>query len=445
MLTTDNFSRDSFEARSISPEIAIELRTSNSGSMPAAPRFPAQKKSRRWTAVAWSNYWRSYNDVERLFRAAPFLESIAARSWEIAPGTTSISRGALFLPGQFERVTGTAYTGDPRREMAGGIVTAQPPTRGFEVRDAILLDGSLYKLGKRLDLHSRKHLPKIKRYIPRMRVEYEIECGAIYNTYDGNEFFGLWLTDDCPTYLIAQEYGVAVATNHYGVVVATNRNVATHIPQYEELLGMTTVRVNCAYLRKTILFDDDWGNNASKLQRFNLMREKLLGKVKLMPHPGVFIMRRDSGKARIMYNEVELAERLRERRGFRIIDVTRDSVSTIISTCAGAAVVIGVEGSNLAHGLMAMHAGGALVALQPPDRFCGVLKRTTDMAGINYGFVVGQAESGGFRVDPIEVERTLDLLPRASDIAFAENGGKISWHVKDHTIRYRSEECESVA
>lgn len=429
----------------MSPEIAIELQSSDSSSMPTAPMFPAQKNSRRWTAVAWSNYWRRYDEVEKLFRAAPFLESIAARSWEIAPGTTSVSRGALFLPGQFERVTGTAYTGDPRRDMAGGIVTAQPPTRGFEVRDAILLDGSLYKLGKRLDLHSRKHLPKIERYIPRMRVEYEIECGAIYNTYDGIEFFGLWLTDDCPTYLIAQDYGLVVGTNHHGVVVATNRNVTSHIPQYEERLGMTTLRVNCAFLRKTMLFDDDWGNNASKLQRFNLVREKLLANVKARPHPGVFIMRRGSGISRIMHNEVELAEHLHERRGFRVIDVTRDNVSTIVQSCAGAAVVIGVEGSHLAHGLMAMHAGGALVALQPPDRFCGVLKRTTDMAGMNYGFVVGQAESEGFRIDPIEVERTLDLLPRASDIAFAENGAKISRRAKDHTMRYRSEEHEVVA
>jgi capsular polysaccharide biosynthesis protein len=115
-----------------------------------------------------------------------------------------------------------------------------------------------------------------------------------------------------------------------------------------------------------------------------------------------------------MFNEIELAEHLRERRGFRILDVTRDDVPTIVAGCAGARVVIGVEGSNLAHGLITMQTGGALVTLQPPDRFSGVLKRTTDMAGMDFAFVVGQAEPGGFRVDPVEVERTLDLLPQSS-------------------------------
>ena len=343
--------------------------------------------------------------MHKLFQAGSFLEGLAARSWEIAPGTTSVSRAALFLPGQFERVTGHVYTDDPRRDMTGGIVTAQPPTRGFEVRDVMLVDGSLYKPGKRLDLHSRRHLPRIDRYLPRMRVEYEIDSGAIYNTYEGIEYFALWLTDDCQNYLLAKEYGV---------IVGPNRNITTHIPQYEAWLGMSTLRVNSAFLRKTILFDDDWGNNASKLERFTQVREKLLAHVRVEPHPGVFILRRASGKARIMFNEIELAEHLRERRGFRILDVTRDDVPTIVAGCAGARVVIGVEGSNLAHGLITMQTGGALVTLQPPDRFSGVLKRTTDMAGMDFAFVVGQAEPGGFRVDPVEVERTLDLLPQTS-------------------------------
>ena len=103
---------------------------------------------------------------------------------------------------------------------------------------------------------------------------------------------------------------------------------------------MSTLRVNSAFLRKTILFDDDWGNNASKLERFTLVREKLLANVKVEPHPGVFILRRASGQARIMFNEIELAEHLRERRGFRILDVTRDDVPTIVAGCAGARIVM---------------------------------------------------------------------------------------------------------
>ena len=189
------------------PEAMIASKSIDRNSTSAPYSFPPPKRSRRWTAVAWSNYWRSYDDVHKLFQAGSFLESLATRSWEIAPGTTSVSRAALFLPGQFERVTGHVYTDDPRRDMTGGIVTVQPPTRGFEVRDAMLVDGSLYKPGKRLDLHSRIHLPRIDRYVPRMRVEYEIDSSAIYNTYDGIEFFALWLTDDCQIICLPKSMG----------------------------------------------------------------------------------------------------------------------------------------------------------------------------------------------------------------------------------------------
>jgi capsular polysaccharide biosynthesis protein len=368
----------------------------------AASLFPAPERSRKWTPVAWSNYWRSYRNVHRLFRAGSILEGIAEKSWEISPGSTAISRAAFFLPGQLERVTGMAYTEDPRRDMQGGIETFHPPVRGFLVKDAILLDGSLYKANQRLDLHSRARIPRRLRYIPRMQVEYELDCGAIYSSYDGNEFFGLWLTDDCPNYILAKDQGIPITSN---------QPASPHMLQYEKEFGMTPLRANSAFLRTVALFDDCWGNNFSKHARFRLLKEKLLSNVKVKQHPGVFILRRDSGKPRIMHNEIELAEYLRERRGFRIVDVTKDDVPTIVANCAGARIIAGIEGSHLVHGLMALQPGGAVLTLHPSYRFCSVIKRTTDMEDLRFGFVVGHAEAGGFRADPVEVERTLDLFP----------------------------------
>lgn len=125
----------------------------------------------------------------------------------------------------------------------------------------------------------------------------------------------------------------------------------------------------------------------------------------------MFILRRNSGKRRILNNELELAEYLHERRGFRILDITTADVPTILATCAGAQVLVGVEGSHMVHGVMVLQPGGSVLALQPSDRFCGVLKRTLDRDDQHFGFVVGHAEEGGFRIDPSEVERTLDLFP----------------------------------
>jgi Glycosyltransferase 61 len=339
--------------------------------------------------------WTRRKQRHELFRVAAELESIAERSWVIYPSEIAVSRSAYSLPGQLERVTGMAYTNDPRLDMTGGIETLLPPTRGFLVKDAWLVDGSLHKRPKRFALHSRR------RYLPPLRVDHELDRSAIYSTYEGNEFFGLWLTDDCTNYKLAESEGTPVTTN---------QPVSAHTLQYEDWLGMTPARLDTAHLREVVLFDD-WGQNKNKRMRFRAVSDKLLSHVKVEPHPGVFILRRNSGKSRIMRNEMEMAEYLRARRGFRILDVTVDDVPTIVATCAGAKVIAGVEGSHLVHGIMALQPGGAVLTLQPPNRFCGVIKRTTDPDNQHFGFVVGQAEDGGFRIDAGEVERTLDLFP----------------------------------
>jgi hypothetical protein len=63
---------------------------------------------------------------------------------------------------------------------------------------------------------------------------------------------------------------------------------------------------------------------------------------------------------------------------------------------------------------MVLQPGGSVLALQPPNRFCSVLKRTLDRDEQNFGFVVGQTEGNGFYIDPSELERTLDLFPASS-------------------------------
>ncbi len=339
-----------------------------------------------------------------MFRAGSVLETLAERSWAIAPAITTFSQPAFYLADQLKRVTGMAYTDDPERDMSGGIATLQPETRMFLLKDAVLIDGSLYIAHCRIDFHARSRISRLDRYVPRTRVESELYRASMYSSYDGHEFFGLWLTDDCPNYLLARDHGVPVTTS---------QPASEHMLQYERRFGMKPMRTNSAYMRELVLFDDHWGNNLDKHARFSLLRQKLLSQLDVPRHPGTFILRRDSGKRRTMYNEIEMAEYLRERRGFRIVDVTRDDIATIAANCAGASVIAGIEGSHMVHGLMAAEPGAAVLTLQPPDRFCSVIKRTTDMEGLRFGFVVGRQEVGGFSVDPAEVERTLDLFPRS--------------------------------
>jgi capsular polysaccharide biosynthesis protein len=358
---------------------------------------------RRVQLVAWTNYWhsfRKYKNVHSLYCAGSYLQSVADSTWEISPAITTISSQALFLPGQLERVTGMAYTDNPRRDMTGGIETVQTATRAFLLKNALLIDGAVYKRRKRFDLYARSRHSRLRRYFPPSLVDYEVDRAAFYSSYEGNEFFGMWLTDDLPCYYLSKHFGLPVTTSHVAF---------PHSLQYERWLAIEPRRLTSAYLREAVLFDDS-GNTVDKVARARAVRDAILARVKRVPTPGVFILRRSSGVARVLHNELAIAEHLQVHCGFRVVDPTTEDVPDIVAACAGAKMVVGVEGSHLLHGVAVLPEGGGLLTLQPPSRFSGVIKRTTDQHRQRYGFVVGVPEGDGFRIDIAELERTLDLF-----------------------------------
>ena len=336
---------------------------------------------------------------KRLLKVEPrALSEYASRTWSIAPGETSKPNAAFFLPGQLDKVTGWVFADEhPGREMLGGFERSHAPTRAFLLRDAWLIDGVLYKGTACEHLHPRR------KGLPELRVTQTIDRAAVYCTPGGNMYFGQWLMDDCVTYPLAMAEGTPVTTA---------QPAYPHTKVYEDWLGMNPVRVPSAYLRELVIFEDV-GQNQGKHKRFAAMGEKLRAHVdEVKPHPGVFILRGRTGESRLLHNELELADQLRVNRGFRILDPAKSDVPTIVSACAGAQTVVGIEGSGLIHGILLLPPGGAVLTLQPPNRFVSVYKHLTDRDGQRFGFVVGTPERDGFHIVPDELERTLDLLSR---------------------------------
>jgi hypothetical protein len=316
----------------------------------------------------WSLAAYKYMFNTRLTRKPSLtLQSQAVKTWEISPGDTSIAPPAFFLPNQLERVTGWEeklfYPHEhPRRTMEGVGRVEHGPTKGYLLKDVWLIDGTLYKG------NAKSWLSPGSGWLPKIRVENEIDR------------------------------------------VSTARQGMLHTRGYENWLDMRPVYLRNAFFRELVIFDD-LCQNRHKHRRFREMGEKLLSHVTVCSHPGVFILRGGTGELRLLRNEMELAERLRDRRGFRILNAATSDVSTIVATCAGARTVIGVEGSQLIHGVNVLPPGGSLLVLQPPNRFICFFKYLTDRDQQNFGFVVGTPEGNGFRIDPDEVERTLDLFP----------------------------------
>lgn len=349
----------------------------------------------KWTPLS------ALHSAGRLFgwRGRPFRD-VADRTWTLSPAKRERYPKAIFLPNQLERVTGTMFSeSDAQTEVAGGVVD-QAATRAFLFRSAWLLDGVLYKGSGHERIRERTSRA------PRLRVAREVRRGALYSTFAGTMYFGNWLLHDCIAYRLAVAEG--------DPVTPARTAVGCHEPTYESWLGMQPSRLDSAFFHELVVFDD-FGYTDDKRARFRALREKLFSRVDARPHPGVFVLRgrTGQGKPRVLENEAALADMLAQRRGFRILDPARTDVATIVRTCAGARVVVGVEGSGLAHGILGLAPGGSLLVLQPPDRFVTVYKNTVEREGQHFAFVVGQPRGDGFYVDPVEVERTLDLLPPA--------------------------------
>ncbi|WP_289664526.1 glycosyltransferase 61 family protein [Flavobacterium panacagri] len=359
------------------------------------------KKKVKFSPIGYIRYLKGLKKSHLMFREGKILESLAVKSWQIASGKTTISPKACFLDGQLERITGTAYTDDPHTAMHGGFAVEHAPTFAYKLKEVWMVNGFLYKGLHNFRLHPAFQLSKKMNYFPPAIIDTEIDHAAIYSTSEGNQYFGLWLTDDCANYALAQAEGIPVTSNIIPY---------SHMPEYESFLGMNPFRTNAVHMKNAVFFDDNWGNNDSKHLRFTANRNKILSLFSGTSHPGVFILRRNSGISRVMLNELEIAEKLQEKYGFKIVDVTQNTAAEILSACVGAKILIGIEGSHLFHGLMALEAGSSVLIFQPPNRFSAVIKNTTDMENINYSFVVGIPKDDNFYIDFEEVERTLGML-----------------------------------
>jgi len=333
-----------------------------------------------------------------LRRPGPTLEAAAAKIWDLAPGASELTPPAFYLPNQLERVTGWAFADEhPRRAMEGGLRRVHAPTRAFLLKDAMLVDSAIYANG-----FSRRY--RRRSALPMARIEAEIDTGALYCTEQGLKWFGSWLMDDCLAYPLASALGQPVSLK---------QDLSPHMMEYEALQRMAPARPDAALIRDAIVFAD-FGQNGDKRERAAKRREILLAGRDVKSHPGVFILRGMAGERRILLNEDDLAQHLSDKRGFKVLNPAKLSVDELLSACAGAETVIGIEGSALMHGVGVLAPGGRILALQPPNRFVTVYKDLADRDGQFFGSVVGISAEEGFRIDPIEVEQTLDLFPPSS-------------------------------
>lgn len=267
-------------------------------------------------------------------------------------------------------------------------------TIGYRFSHVDYVDGVLYHKGAELHLRQRQSRLPIYR-----RPQNEIS-GALYESWVGNRWFGNWLMDDCLTYQLAKEAGQPVTSN----------SAISHMPRYENLQSMNPSRIGDTHFNELTLFDDRH-NNSNRMARAATQRTQLAAGRDTSSTPGVFLLRGTTGDHRRLSNEMELAERLSAKYGIRFMLAEDYTTDQLLDACAGAKLVIGVEGSQLVHGLAVMPAGGALITLQPPDRVTTALKLMCDRLDLRFCALIGEGSIEGFTIDANNVDAVLDMIP----------------------------------
>lgn len=331
----------------------------------------------------------------RLGRPGVAACEVATRNWIVSPQEESESPSAVYLADELSRITGYSAHSSAVQELARlqPHTTVRRATIASRIDDAVMCGGNLYAGGYKCRMRNDRRLFA--------RVSTEIEDGGVpCSTWLGGLYFGHWLAEDTASKLLCEPFGTATEVDF----VQT-----PHQAGYNALFGIHRhVLPDVCRVRRLTIVDSDLASSYLDAG-WRRMTAAIEAAYPAPPHIGCMLLRGGSGQKRLLLNEGEVAGRLRSM-GFRVVDPSKATLAEILSATSGARIVVGVEGSQMAHGFHCLREHGAMLVLQPPDRFGCIDKDRCDRKGALYAFSVGHAETGGFRIDMDSLQRVLDML-----------------------------------
>lgn len=343
----------------------------------------------------------SYMTLARqIFSGSGSLPSVAFRQDILHPRVREGLRPAVFLPGQIERVTGSLPHFNLKEVIDSVHATTITlcPTIAYHLKDAVLMDGSVYAGEYRHLITNRSPF-----HVGSRKVSHLDSC-ALVSSYMGNMYFGHWLRDDCLQYLLAE--GMAPP-------LCVGRPAYPHQRAYQTYFAQDWTPTDCARIRHLIIFQD-FAQNSLKRKRCQVLRERLKTQFRDPPdHPYVYLRRGRTGAQRHVANESEIFNSL-AAHGFHIVDVDIEDPASIIEPLMKAKVVVSMEGSHMAHCVFASPEDCCLLVLQPPDRFSMNHRAWSASLGMTFGFVVGTREAAGYCFAVSEILQTVDKMLAAA-------------------------------
>lgn len=341
--------------------------------------------------------------------SAKKLCDIPKRTEILCPEEQQEIRPAIFLKDNFNLVTGYAPTTVQdyfNRILYGGKVT-HCPTILFEIDHIKFLNGTFYKNMFKYPIISGK-----TKKIIFSKPEY-INKAAFVSTWYGTTYFGHWLADDLPQVLLGKKYA-----DVYGYY----EKPYFHSKEYLELFNLHIPLTSHAIFDKVILFQD-CGFNSSKKSRYLELRKNIKNSVNnkinnlstyypqlsnKSNNKRFYVRRGNTGAKRTITNEAEIQKYL-ESIGFIVIEPENMTPTELIGITLDASIIIGCEGSHMAHFMYSIAPNGCMISLTPCDRVSIALKEPADCIGYYYGLVIGKKEADGFSIKISDLDKVIEL------------------------------------
>jgi hypothetical protein len=331
------------------------------------------------------------------------IQSLATRQWQLCAATESRCRPALMLPGTMERIKSFSPLTHAEHEMAmlrGAVIRHDASVR-YLVEGAAIAGAFIYVGAARwhVGMGEEHLLVKGCPTPPVMLDEAIVRC-----TYNISHYFGCMLLDGAPLALIDE--------HSPGSIVLPGRPYS-HESGYRRLLGLDEpAQVSRGWVQHLTLYTDH-AQNEYKRSRYGELRARLRARLTApdatAPRPMVYIGRGSAGEARVLVNEDQVIAALRAI-GFKIVDPSVMTAEEIAVETLDASLVVGVEGSHLAHTIYSMAADAAFLVIQPPSRVAMAFKEFTDCVGMTFGMVVADAADAGFSLPIDMLLRMVDRL-----------------------------------
>lgn len=232
----------------------------------------------------------------------------------------------------------------------------------------------------------------------------EFENAAFSSMRISTVFFGHWLREELMLIDYLQGKNNIVSSSpstHQKREITDLFNLKCHVTSYARI--------------KTVDMYDGWQHSNIYFDILRKYKEKIssLSEIqKSLRQRIVYLKRGNSATNRVLENENKMLELL--SADFEVLPFVAEStpINELYAAIYSADIILSIEGSQMAHAIIAGKPGSTLICIQPPYRFYNPFKNYCSDAGIQYAVFVadqGMTEES-FNVDIERFKRLLEII-----------------------------------